>query len=97
MADNGYAAEMHISDPSVGFAGADGMIGPGHVIATGSAFDFRARGSDQVSVVFGGDGTYATPHFHSALNNAALLKRRSSTCWRTISIISTPIIPIRAR
>ena len=23
---------------------------------------------------FGGDGTYATPHFHSALNNAALLK-----------------------
>ncbi len=74
MADNGYAAEMHISDPSVGFAGADGMIGPGHVIATGSAFDFRARGSDQVSVVFGGDGTYATPHFHSALNNAALLK-----------------------
>lgn len=25
-------------------------------------------------VNFGGDGTYATPHFHSALNNAALLK-----------------------
>jgi pyruvate dehydrogenase E1 component alpha subunit len=25
-------------------------------------------------VVFGGDGTYATPAFHSALNNAALLK-----------------------
>lgn len=71
--NNGYAAEMHISDPSVGFIGADGMIGPGHVIATGSAFAFRARGSDQVSVVFGGDGTYATPHFHSALNNARLL------------------------
>ncbi|BDW86501.1 thiamine pyrophosphate-dependent dehydrogenase E1 component subunit alpha [Roseicyclus marinus] len=71
--NGGYAAEMHISDPSVGFIGADGMIGPGHVIATGSAFAFRARGSDQVSVVFGGDGTYATPHFHSALNNARLL------------------------
>jgi pyruvate dehydrogenase E1 component alpha subunit len=71
--NNGYAAEMHISDPDVGFIGADGMIGPGHVIATGSAFAFRARGSDQVSVVFGGDGTYATPHFHSALNNARLL------------------------
>ena len=25
-------------------------------------------------MVFAGDGTYATPHFHSALNNAALLK-----------------------
>lgn len=72
--NGGYAAEMHISDTSVGFMGADGMIGPGHVIATGSAFAFRARGSDQVSVVFGGDGTYATPHFHSALNNARMLE-----------------------
>lgn len=72
--NGGYAAEMHISDPSVGFMGADGMIGPGHVIATGSAFAFRARGSDQVSVVFGGDGTYATPQFHSALNNARMLE-----------------------
>lgn len=72
--NGGYAAEMHISDPTIGFVGADGMIGPGPVIATGSAFAFRARGSDQVSVNFGGDGTYATPHFHSALNNAALLK-----------------------
>jgi len=71
--NGGHAAEMHIADPSVGFMGADGMIGPGHVIATGSAFAFRARGSDQVAVVFGGDGTYATPHFHSALNNARLL------------------------
>lgn len=72
--NGGYAAEMHISDPTIGFVGADGMIGPGPVIATGSAFAFRARGSDQVSVNFGGDGTYATPHFHSALNNATLLK-----------------------
>lgn len=72
--NGGYAAEMHISDPSVGFIGADGMIGPGHVLAAGSAFGLRARGSGQVSVAFGGDGTYATPSFHGALNNAALLK-----------------------
>ncbi len=72
--NGGYGAEMHLSDPSVGFIGADGMVGPGPVLAAGSAFAFRARGSDQVSVVFGGDGTYATPHFHSTLNNAALLK-----------------------
>ena len=71
--NNGYGAEMHISDPSVGFIGADGMVGPGHVTATGSAFAFRARGSDQVAVCFAGDGTYATPQFHSALNNAKLL------------------------
>ena len=72
--NKGYGGEMHLSDPECGFIGADGMIGPAPVIASGSAFAIKARGSKQVVVVFGGDGTYATPHFHSALNNAALLK-----------------------
>jgi pyruvate dehydrogenase E1 component alpha subunit len=72
--NKGYAAEMHIADKSVGFMGADGMIGPGPVMAAGSAFAIKARGSKQVVVNFGGDGTYATPAFHGALNNAALLK-----------------------
>jgi TPP-dependent pyruvate/acetoin dehydrogenase alpha subunit len=72
--NNGYAGEMHLSDASIGFIGADGMIGPGPVIATGSAFAIKARGSKQVVVNFGGDGTYATPHFHGTLNNAAMLK-----------------------
>lgn len=72
--NGGYGGEMHIADKSVGFMGADGMIGPGPVIATGSAFAIRARDSKQVVVNYGGDGTYATPHFHSAMNNAALLK-----------------------
>lgn len=71
--NGGYAAEMHISDASVGFIGADGMIGPAPVIASGSAFSFRARESDQVAVVFAGDGNYAAPHFHSTLNNAKML------------------------
>ena len=44
------------------------------VLATGSAFAIRARGSKQVVVNYAGDGSYATPHFHSALNNAALLR-----------------------
>ncbi|MCC6946186.1 MAG: thiamine pyrophosphate-dependent dehydrogenase E1 component subunit alpha [Bradyrhizobiaceae bacterium] len=72
--NKGYGGEMHIADKSVGFMGADGMIGPGPVIATGSAFAIRARDSKQVVVNYGGDGTYATPQFHSTLNNAALLK-----------------------
>lgn len=72
--NKGYAAQMHIADKSVGYMGADGMIGPGPVMAAGSAFAIRARDSKQVVVNFGGDGTYATPAFHGALNNAALLK-----------------------
>jgi pyruvate dehydrogenase E1 component alpha subunit len=72
--NGGYAGEMHIADKSVGYMGGDGIVGPAAVIAAGSAFGFRARGSKQVSVVFGGDGTYATAAFHSSMNNAALLK-----------------------
>ncbi len=72
--NGGYGGEMHLSDPECGFVGADGMIGPGPVLATGSAFAIKARGSKQVVVNFGGDGTYATPHFHTVLNNATLLK-----------------------
>jgi TPP-dependent pyruvate/acetoin dehydrogenase alpha subunit len=72
--NRGYAGEMHVADKSVGYMGADGIVGPAAVIAAGSAFAFRARGSKQVSVVFGGDGTFATAAFHSALNNASLLK-----------------------
>lgn len=72
--NKGYAGEMQISDKSVGYLGADSILGAGWVMATGSAFAIRARGSKQVVVNYGGDGSYATPHFHSALNNAALLK-----------------------
>jgi len=72
--NKGYAGEMQISDKSVGYMGADSIIGAGWVMATGSAFAIRARGSKQVVVNYGGDGTYATPHFHSALLNATLIK-----------------------
>ena len=72
--NKGYAGEMQMSDKSVGYMGADSILGAGWVMATGSAFAIRARGSKQVVVNYGGDGSYATPHFHSALNNAALLK-----------------------
>ena len=72
--NRGYAGEMHLSDKSVGYIGADGIVGPAAVLAAGSAFAFRARGNKQVAVAFGGDGTFATPAFHSSLNNAALLK-----------------------
>jgi pyruvate dehydrogenase E1 component alpha subunit len=72
--NGGYGGEMHLSDKTCGFIGADGMIGPGPVLATGSALAVKVRGNKQVVAVFAGDGTYATPHFHSALNNATLLK-----------------------
>jgi pyruvate dehydrogenase E1 component alpha subunit len=72
--NGGYGASMHVSDKSVGFMGADGIVGTGSVIGAGAAFGLRAKGTKQVAVTFGGDGHFATPHFHSALNNAALLK-----------------------
>lgn len=65
----GSAVETHFADASVGFMGAVGMIGPGHMIAMGSTFASR---SDRVAVVFGG-GSSATPHFHAVMNNVRLL------------------------
>jgi len=72
--NKGYAGEMQISHKEVGYMGADSILGAGWLMATGSAFAIRARGSKQVVVNFAGDGSYATPAFHGALNNAALLK-----------------------
>jgi pyruvate dehydrogenase E1 component alpha subunit len=38
------------------------------------AAGFKARGTKQVAVCFGGDGQHASPYFHVALNEAAILK-----------------------
>lgn len=72
--NGGYGGTMHFADPSVGFLGADGIVGPSASYGTGAAYAVKVRGSDQVVVTYGGDGHWASPHFHSALNEAAVAK-----------------------
>ena len=70
--NGGYAGSMHLTDPSVGFLGADGIVGPGPSFGTGVAFASKARGDGRVTLAYGGDGHWASPHFQSALNEAAV-------------------------
>lgn len=68
----GYGGTMHFSDPSVGFLGADGIVGPGAGCGTGVAHALKVRNEGRVALVYGGDGHYAGPHFHSALSEAVV-------------------------
>lgn len=70
--NGGFGGSMHLADPSVGFLGADGIVGPGASFGTGVAFASKARGDQRVTMTYGGDGHWASPHFHSALNEAAV-------------------------
>jgi pyruvate dehydrogenase E1 component alpha subunit len=70
----GYGASMHWTDKSVGYMFSTGIVGPAAVVTAGMAAGFRARGTKQVAVAFAGDGSHASPYFHVALNEAAVLK-----------------------
>jgi pyruvate dehydrogenase E1 component alpha subunit len=68
----GKGGEMHIADMSLGIISANGIIGAGMPIANGAALAAKLRGSDQVSVVFFGDGAASAGAFHESLNLAAV-------------------------
>lgn len=68
--NGGYGGTMHFADPSVGFLGADGIVGPGASFGTGVAHALKVRGRGQVALVYGGDGHFGSPHFHSSITEA---------------------------
>jgi pyruvate dehydrogenase E1 component alpha subunit len=65
---------MHITDLSLGILGMNGIIGPSHLLAAGAAYGNQIRGTDQVAVSFGGDGSINNGYFWAGLRNAALYK-----------------------
>jgi pyruvate dehydrogenase E1 component alpha subunit len=69
-----FGGSMHITDLSIGILGMNGIIGPSHLIAAGAAYGNTIRGTDQVAVSFGGDGSVQNGYFWSALRNSALYK-----------------------
>jgi pyruvate dehydrogenase E1 component alpha subunit len=70
----GYGASMHWTDKNAGFLFSTGIVGPNAVVMAGVAAGIRQRGTKQVAVAFASDGAHASPYFHVALNEAALLK-----------------------
>jgi TPP-dependent pyruvate/acetoin dehydrogenase alpha subunit len=68
----GLGGSMHLVDVEHGFLGATGVVGGNLPLALGNALAARVRDSDQVTVVFFGDGAVQAGHFHESVNLAAL-------------------------
>lgn len=72
--NKGFGGSMHIADVSKGILGANGIIGPSYLLAAGAAYGAKVRGTKQVAMAFGGDGSIQNGWFWSAMRNAALYK-----------------------
>jgi acetoin:2,6-dichlorophenolindophenol oxidoreductase subunit alpha len=70
----GKGGSMHIVDFSLGILGANGIVGAGLPIATGSALAAAITGRDDVTACFFGDGASNEGTFHESLNLAAVWK-----------------------
>lgn len=70
----GKGGSMHIADFEIGMLGANGIVGAGLPIATGSALAAQLEGRGGVSAVFFGDGAVGEGEFHESLNLASIWK-----------------------
>lgn len=71
----GKGGSMHIADFKIGMLGANGVVGGGYNLATGAALAQKlVLKTDNVSVVFFGDGASNRGTFHEAANVAGAWK-----------------------
>ena len=83
----GRGGSMHIADFSIGMLGANVVVGGGYNLATGAALAFKnVLKTDQVAVVFFGDGASNRGTFHEAMNAASAWKLpvifvNEMNCW----------------
>ncbi len=70
----GKGGSMHIADFSIGILGANGVVAGGFPIIVGAGLSIKLRKTDQVAVVFFGDGAANRGPFHEAANMAAIWK-----------------------
>lgn len=70
----GYGGSLHITDVGLGILGMNGIVGASHLFAAGAAYGIQVKGTDQVAVSFGGDGSIQGNFFSSAANAAAAWK-----------------------
>lgn len=68
----GKGGSMHIADFSRGILGANGVVGGGFPIMVGAGLSIKMRKTDQVGMVFFGDGASNRGTFHEACNMAAV-------------------------
>ncbi len=65
---------LHLSDVRVGIMGLVGSLGADFAPAVGAALSSQMRGSDQVTLIYFGEGTSHQADFHPSMNLAALWK-----------------------
>jgi len=70
----GKGGSMHIADLGLGILGANGVVGGGFGLATGSGLTARLQGRDDVTICFFGDGASNQGIFHEAINLASIWK-----------------------
>ena len=70
----GHGNPMHCIAVEIGMMGGDGTLGCGMPIGTGLATGCKMMGTDQVVVVYFGDGTSNEGRFHEGLNFASIWK-----------------------
>lgn len=68
----GKGGSMHIADHENGNLGANAIVGGSTGIATGAAFSAKARGTDQVTVCFFGEGALGQGLLYEVMNIASL-------------------------
>jgi TPP-dependent pyruvate/acetoin dehydrogenase alpha subunit len=68
----GKGGSMHLTKASAGMLGSYAIVGSHLPIAVGAAWSAILRGTNQVAVVFFGDGATNIGAFHEALNLAAI-------------------------
>lgn len=71
---SGKGGSMHIADLDLGILGANGVVGGGFGLATGSALTARILGKDDVTICFFGDGATNQGIFHESANLASIWK-----------------------
>jgi pyruvate dehydrogenase E1 component alpha subunit len=69
--NKGKGGSMHIAAPQLGILGADGIVGGGIPIATGSGLSAKLQKTGRVTVCFFGDGASNQGTFHESINIAA--------------------------
>ena len=72
--NRGKGGTMHIADIKKGMLGANGVVGSNIPVATGVALSAKVQGTDQVSVVFFGDGAAGQGSLHESMNLASIWK-----------------------
>ena len=68
----GKGGTMHIADITKGMLGANGIVGSNIPVATGVALTAKVKGTDNVSVVFFGDGASSQGALHESMNLASI-------------------------